>query len=90
MTQGDDIRRKKKAHLTMASMMGMAAGLFPYHLSKDPIDDSIRSTDPLKDIDIDKEYELIQKKESSLSASQREEVIYRWRQKYKWWERNKE
>jgi hypothetical protein len=35
--------------------------------------------DPLDEIDIETEYELIQRKESSLSASQRREVEWRYK-----------
>ena len=45
----------------------------------DPFMNGSKRVDPLDEIDIEAEYELIRRKESSLSASQRREVEWRYK-----------
>ena len=66
-----------RSDLAMAMILGHVAsfgGFDPFKLGQ-------KRNDPLDDVDIEAEYELIQRKESNLSASQRREVEWRYKKK---------
>ena len=64
-----------KSQFGAAMILGQIAAMGGF----DPFMNGSKRADPLDEIDIEAEYELIQRKESSLSASQRREVERRYK-----------
>lgn len=68
------MRSKISAAMALGQIAAMG-GFDPF------IGSGSKRSDPLDEIDIETEYKLIQGKESSLSASQRREVEWRYKKK---------
>ena len=64
-----------RSQFSSAMILGQIAAMGGF----DPFMNGSKRSDPIDEIDIEAEYELIQRKESSLSASQRRDVEWRYK-----------